>query len=99
MKPANGLIWNSERCCNGLRWKVISVIFLVWLAGVGILWFFLPYQTQLLPYQARFKLPATEDSVVADFSGDGRVLATATWVPQGPPWMGSPVRLWDMQTG
>jgi WD40 repeat protein len=94
------LIWKIRQYCNPLHWKIMLIGFVVWLTGVSILWFLLPYQTQLFPYQSRFKLPGTENSVFADFSENGRILATAPWVANGPPWMGNgPICIWDMQTG
>ena len=72
----------------GPRSKAPLAGFLVWFAGAVVLWF-------SLPYQPRFILPGTEDSVVAGFSPDGRILATSF-----PNWMdGTQIRLRDINTG
>jgi WD40 repeat protein len=80
--------------------KVLSIGVLVWIAGAVILWY-------SLPYQPRFILPGTDDSVVAGFSPDGKILATklnkpAIWDPKTRNRHADengPIRLWDIDTG
>jgi WD40 repeat protein len=71
---------------KGPGWKALCAGLFVWFVGAAALWLW-------LPYQPRFTLPATEESVVAGFSPDGRILATTCSTRNGF------IRIWDIRTG
>ncbi len=98
MSPFVTLISLIRRSSKGSRGKALLTGFIVWFAGAVVLWY-------LLPYQPRFTLPSTENSVAAGFSPDGKILATklkpAYWPNSGRKHgdENGPVHLWDVDTG
>jgi hypothetical protein len=80
------------------RFRALFLGLAVWFPGAAALWYW-------LPFQPRFTLPNTEDSIVAGFSPDGRILATKRntmhWTTLGKKKHdeNGPIRLWNLDTG
>jgi len=86
------LISTLNRCSKDRRAQSLLVGLVIWFVGAAALWYW-------LPYQPRFILPGTGDSVVAGFSPNGKVLATKLNKLPGLGAYGGPIRLWDIETG